>query len=116
MKTLCRQRILLAASAVLLTVVLAFFVLPGMTEAKTITETLNLVNVTQNERGDGYQWANRYDILTLDGLRLETENDFGLRLPKSCTVVLKGTNYIKAGKYALTCSGNVSFKGNGCKN
>ncbi len=113
MKTLCRQRIFLTASAVLLTIVLAFFLLSAATEAKTITETLNLVNVTQNEKGDGYEWANRYDILTLDGIRLETENDFGLRLPKSCTVVLKGTNYIKAGKYALTCSGNVAFKGNG---
>lgn len=113
MKTMCRKHIFLTASAVILTFVLAFFLLPSVTEAKTITSTLNLVNVTQNESGDGYDWANRYDILTLNGLRLETESDFGLRLPKSCTVVLKGTNYIKAGKYALTCSGNVSFKGDG---
>ncbi len=113
MNCIGRQRIVLAVSAVILTLVMIFLIFPGDASAKTITSTLNLVNVTQNERGDGYEWANRYDILTLDGLRLETDEDYGLRLPKSCTVILKGTNYIKAGKYALTCSGNVSFKGDG---
>lgn len=108
-----KHPVIFMISALLFAVICSFLLLPGEASAKTITTTLNLVNVTQNEEGDGYEWANRYDILTLNGLRLETENDFGLRLPKSCTVVLKGTNYIKAGKYALTCSGNVSFKGNG---
>ncbi len=109
----CKHRIFLAVSALLLTVICIFMILPADTSAKTITSTVNLVNVTQNERGDGYYWANRYDTLTLSGLKLETESDYGLRLPQNCTVELKGTNYIKAAKYALTCSGNVSFKGNG---
>lgn len=111
--TITKNRIFLTVSALLLTVILLFIVFPEGASAKTITSTVNLVNVTQNERGDGYNWANRYDTLTLSGLKLETESDYGLRLPQNCTVVLKGTNYIKAGKYALTCSGNVSFKGNG---
>ncbi len=101
------------ASALLVALIFVFQLLPLPTAARTITETLNLVNVTQNEEGDGYRWANRTDVLTLNGLRLETESDYGLRLPQNCTVVLKGTNYIKAGKYALTCAGNVSFKGSG---
>jgi len=113
MNSTCRHRAFLTVSAMLLTVILVFLILPGDASAETITSTLNLVNVKQNERGDGYDWANRYDILTLNGFSLDTESDYGLRLPKDCTVILKGTNYIKAGKYALTCSGNVSFKGNG---
>ncbi len=113
MNIIRKQNVFLTVSALLLTVICVFWILSTHTEAKTITETLNLVNVTQNERGDGYYWANRTDVLTLDGLRLETTSDYGLRLPQNCTVELKGTNYIKAGKYALTCSGNVSFKGSG---
>jgi len=113
MRTMCRYRISFALSAILVMLFLVFLTVPTKAADKTITTTLNLVNVSQNEQGEGYYWANRDDVLTLDGFRLDTENDFGLRLPKSCTVVLKGTNYIKAGKYALTCAGNVSFKGNG---
>lgn len=113
MNSTCRQRILYTVSVLFLTVLFVFLILPGEASAETITSTLNLVNVKQNERGDGYEWANRYDILTLNGINIDTESDYGLRLPQNCTVVLKGTNYIKAGKYALSCSGNVSFKGNG---
>lgn len=109
MKAICRQRALWIL-AVLLFVV---WILPSHASAEAITSTLNLVNVRQNERGDGYNWANRYDVLTLSGIDLETESDYGLRLPQNCTVVLEGTNYIKAAKYALTCSGNVTFKGSG---
>lgn len=113
MNGICRRRIFYAVSALFITLLTVFLLLPGKAAAETITSTINLVNVKQNERGDGYEWANRYDILTLNGLHVDTENDYGLRLPQNCTVVLKGTNYIKAGKYALSCSGNVSFKGNG---
>lgn len=113
MNSTCRQPVFFAVSALFFTALLVFLVLPGEASAETITSTLNLVNVKQNERGDGYEWANRYDILTLNGINIDTENDYGLRLPQNCTVVLKGTNYIKAGKYALSCSGNVSFKGSG---
>jgi len=113
MNTTCRKRFFAALYAMILTAAALFAAFPVGAYENTITTTVNLVNVTQNERGDGYYWANRTDELTLDGLRLETDSDYGLRLPQNCTVILKGTNYIKAGKYALTCSGNVSFKGKG---
>jgi len=114
MNSTFKQRTFAAAvSAILLSLLFILFLLPGKVSAETITSTVNLVNVKQNEHGDGYEWANRYDILTLDGLSIDTLSDYGLRLPQNCTVVLKGTNYIKAGKYALTCAGNVTFKGKG---
>ena len=79
----------------------------------TITETVNIAQANKNMEGHGYSWANRYDILTLDGIHLDTASDYGLRLPKNCTVILEGDNYIKAAKYALSCAGTVVFKGDG---
>ena len=79
----------------------------------TITETVNIAQANKNMEGHGYYWANRYDILTLDGIHLDTDSAYGLRLPKNCTVILKGDNYIKADKYALSCAGTVIFKGDG---
>lgn len=79
----------------------------------TITETVNIAQANKNMEGHGYSWQNRYDILTLDGIRLETTSDYGLKLPKNCTVVLKGDNYIKASRYAMSCAGTVIFKGDG---
>ncbi|MBR5445681.1 MAG: hypothetical protein IKV57_06140 [Clostridia bacterium] len=79
----------------------------------TITETVNIAQANKNMEGHGYYWANRYDILTLDGIHLDTTSAYGLRLPKNCTVILKGDNYIKADKYALSCAGTVTFKGDG---
>lgn len=79
----------------------------------TITETVNIAQANKNMEGHGYSWANRYDILTLDGIQLETTADYGLKLPKNCTVVLKGDNYIKASRYAMSCAGTVIFKGDG---
>ncbi len=78
-----------------------------------ITSTVNIALANKNERGDGYYWANRYDILTLSGINIDTEDAYGLRLPKDCTVELEGNNYIKASKYGISCSGTVVFKGSG---
>lgn len=79
----------------------------------TITTTLNIAQANKNQRGHGYEWHNRTDVLDLNGLYLDTTNDYGLRLPKDCTVNITGTNYIKASKYALSCAGTVVFKGSG---
>lgn len=79
----------------------------------TITETVNIAQANKNMEGHGYNWQNRYDILTLEGIHIETESDYGLKLPKNCTVVLKGDNYIKASRYAMSCAGTVIFKGSG---
>lgn len=91
-----------------------FGVLPVLAESDvTITTTLNIAQANKNQRGHGYEWHNRTDVLDLNGLYLDTANDYGLRLPQDCTVVLSGTNYIKAAKYALSCAGTVAFKGDG---
>lgn len=92
-----------------------FLVMPTMTEAASdvITSTVNIATADKNQSGSGYYWANRYDILTLTDLHIETEDAYGLRLPKNCTVELKGDNYIKAGKFGISCSGTVVFKGDG---
>lgn len=79
----------------------------------TITETLNIAAARKNMEGPGYQWANRYNELTLNGVNIDTTDAYGLRLPKDCTVILKGNNYIKAANYGVSCSGTVAFKGNG---
>lgn len=78
-----------------------------------IKNTVNIAAANKNERGSGYDWANRTDILTLDNLYVDTEDPYGLRLPDNCTVILKGDNYIKASKYGIACSGTVVFKGSG---
>lgn len=80
---------------------------------EVIKTTLNIAEAEKNESGNGYDWANRYDILTLNGLNIDTSDNFGLRLPADCTVILEGKNYIKAAKYGISCSGTVVFKGNG---
>ncbi len=78
-----------------------------------ITSTVNIAAANKNQRGPGYDWQNRFDILTLSGMEIDTEEPYGLRLPKNCTVILEGKNYIKAAKYGVSCSGTVIFKGSG---
>lgn len=78
-----------------------------------ITSTLNIAEARKNLEGPGYSWANRDSELTLKDLYIDTEDGYGLRLPKDCTVILKGKNYIKASKYGVSCSGTVAFKGDG---
>ena len=86
---------------------------PAYAAGETITKTVNIAAANKNESGPGYDWANRYDILTLSGLHVETDDPYGLRLPKNCTVVLEGNNYVKAAKYGVSLSGTVVFKGTG---
>lgn len=80
---------------------------------ETITECVNLVNVSKNESGSGYYWANKYDTLTLTDMTIDTADDYGLRLPADATVILEGDNYISAAKAAVVCAGTTSFKGTG---
>lgn len=94
--------------------VIAFSLGSGAIEGDTVvTETLDIANARQNLSGPGYNWANRYDELTLSGLNLYTPEPYGLRLPNNCTVILEGRNYINAEKYGIACSGTVVFKGSG---
>ena len=82
-------------------------------ENAAITETVNLAYVTKNQRGAGYDWANLTNTLTLDGLRIVTDDEYGLKLPEEATVILKGDNYISASACALFCSGMITFQGGG---
>ncbi|MBQ7923511.1 MAG: hypothetical protein IJ325_13215 [Clostridia bacterium] len=81
--------------------------------SQVVDSTLDIAQAKKNMVGPGYNWQNRDDTLTLNGLHLVTTDDYGLRLPKACTVILSGENYIRADKYALSCAGTVTFKGNG---
>ncbi|MBE6724832.1 MAG: hypothetical protein E7576_06490 [Ruminococcaceae bacterium] len=101
--------------ALCLFLLLSAGVLPVSVSAavQTITKTVNIAAANKNESGPGYYWANRYDTLTLSGMRVETDEPYGLRLPKDCTVILEGDNYVKSAKYGLSCAGTVIFKGTG---
>jgi len=87
--------------------------IPSVEAAAKITDTVNLSRPEKNMRGSGYYWDNREDTLTLDGLYIDTDADYGLRIPDDATVILKGKNYVSASKAAMTVPGNVTFKGNG---
>ncbi|MBQ8186064.1 MAG: hypothetical protein IJ037_04235 [Clostridia bacterium] len=109
-------RLSITSAILALTMVLSLgmLVMPDtVSAADVVTKTVNIAEATKNERGPGYDWANRYDILTLTNLHIETNDAYGLRLPKNATVVLKGDNYIKAAKYGISFSGTVIFKGSG---
>ncbi len=75
--------------------------------------TVNIADAKKNVSGSGYEWDNINKILTLNGVNIDTEDPYGLRIPKNCTVILKGQNYIKASKYGISLLGTVVFKGNG---
>lgn len=108
------RRLVSSLLTLCMAVSLCLFVIPTPTyAADAIKSTVNIATANKNQTGMGYNWQNRYDILTLNGLNIETEDDYGLRLPKNCTVVLEGKNYIKAAKYGISCAGTVIFKGSG---
>ncbi len=105
---------LIICTAILLTACLTL--LPTEVRAwddQMISETLNIAEATRNMSGPGYYWANRTSELTLSGVNIYTDSAYGLRLPKDCTVILEGDNYIRADKYGISCAGTVVFKGNG---
>ncbi len=93
--------------------VLTVLSLSPLTVSAEFNSTLNLSNVEMNEKGDGYYWDNPTRVLTLDGFSLDTDSDFGLKLPENATVKLVGTNRISASKYALSSMGNITFTGSG---
>ncbi len=81
--------------------------------AKKLTSGVSILNPKKNIRGEGYEWNNPDDILTLNGLNIDTADDYGLKIPDGATVILKGKNTIKASKAALYIGGNVIIKGSG---
>jgi hypothetical protein len=90
--------------------------------AKTHTESISILNADRNLSGDGYEWHNPSDTLTLTNLRVDTQDEYGLKVPayqksghprKLVTIILNGDNYIKASKAALFLECNVLIRGNG---
>jgi hypothetical protein len=67
--TICLAFALLAPCAVL--------TVSAASGGVTITETVNIAQANKNMEGHGYYWANRYDILTLDGIHLDTASGAG---------------------------------------
>lgn len=81
--------------------------------AKTLSETVNLMQASKNERGEGYYWHNPSHTLTLTNLSIDTADKYGIRVPNDATVILEGNNVIKASEIAFYCAGTVTVKGNG---
>ena len=85
----------------------------AVSAGEVVTQMVNVADSNKNMHGPGYEWNNVTKVLTLSDVNIDTEDDYGIRLPKNCTVVLEGENYIKASKYAIACLGTIVFKGSG---
>ncbi len=83
------------------------------TENGVILETVNLTFIKKNKKGEGYYWDNINNTLTLTNLTIDTSDNFGLRLPEDCTLVLEGKNIIRASDCALSLEGNLTVRGKG---
>ena len=112
MKKLRTLSTLLALIAVF-TLLLPLTAVTAAPGTSTITQTVNLANVSKNSRGDGFEWNNLTNTLTLENLTINTADEFGMKLPKEATVILKGNNYITAASVGLVCTGQVTFEGGG---
>ncbi len=109
-----KRNILSALLAAVLLVTALLCPLPaGAADREILTEPVDLSTVKQNARGSGYEWANRTNIMTFDHLYLETDAEYGFRIPENATLVLKGDNYISASRIALTAIGTLTVQGSG---
>ena len=81
--------------------------------AQEITYCLNLLSVNQNTAGNGYTWDNINQTLTINGLNIDTSDEFGIKLPSDATVIVDGNCSIVSRGTALYVEGNVTFRGNG---
>ena len=105
-----RKLIALALAAIMLTAICPALI---YADNAVYTETLDIAAAKKDVSGAGYQWQNRYDILTLTNITIDTESTYGLKIPENATIILKGNNYVKASEYAVYCLGKASFEGDG---
>ena len=99
---------------VMLTVISSLFAIPsGAAKANTYTNTLDLASVRQNASGAGYDWKNIEGTLELNNISIDTSDDIGLKIPGNAVITLKGNNYVKASKIAITCLTSATFQGSG---
>ena len=82
-------------------------------ENGVIIETVNLVYANKHMRGPGYFWDNINDTLTITNMTIDTDLNYGLRIPADATLVLEGNSTIRASLCALSLEGNLTVKGNG---
>ncbi len=109
-------RFLKSISLSLLIIIFTIFVTVTafcISAGSTLTDGVSILNPRQNIHGDGYEWHNPSDTLTLNNLKIDTEDEYGLKIADGATVILKGNNYIKASKAALYIGGNVVIRGSG---
>ncbi|MDD4773138.1 MAG: carbohydrate-binding domain-containing protein, partial [Eubacteriales bacterium] len=107
------KRIIVSFITVSLVITSLFLTPVDISAAEPHRETVNLLNVTKNQSGEGYYWHNPSKTLTLNGLHIDTQSKFGLRLLDNTIVVLEGKNIISAAETAIQCIGTVTFKGTG---
>ena len=92
---------------------LCTFVPSFAAQAETLTETVNLTRPQKNITGEGYYWDNRNTTLILQGVNIDTPDDYGIKLPDGATVELRGNNRISARYAALAGQGGFTVTGDG---
>ena len=103
-------------SLILLTLVLvtSLFAVPtSAAKGNTYTNTLDLASIRQNASGAGYDWKNIDGTLELNNITIDTTDEIGLKIPGNAVITLKGKNYVKASKVAITCLSSATFQGSG---
>lgn len=55
-----------------------------------IKETLDLTRPQKNISGEGYYWNNRENTLELNGINIDTDDEYGIKLIDGATVKLFG--------------------------
>lgn len=93
--------------------VVCTFVPSFAAQAEMLTETVNLTRPQKNITGEGYYWDNRNSTLILQGVSIDTADDYGIKLPDGATVELRGNNRISARYAALAGQGGFTVTGDG---
>ena len=79
----------------------------------TVKNQIDLPLTDSDDFGSGYEWDNLDCVLKLNGIRLDTTDEFGIKLPAGSTIELTGNNYVKASTYAIYALGALTFTGKG---
>lgn len=101
-------------SALLTAILLILCVLPASAASNdTITECLDVSLLNTDLKGPGYTWDNIECIFVMDGLKINTTDQYGIKLPTNSKIELKGNNTITTSAYGIHCLSNLEFYGNG---
>lgn len=80
---------------------------------QTITKSIDFATINKDYSGPGFVWKNIEGTLTIDGLNIDTTDQYGINLPEESTIIIKGSNYIKASTYAVRSLSSLNFEGDG---